>query len=171
MKNEALDLKEELIDLEANLRIACVQMRTKPFDAERHAMNALNIITKINELNSREGNPDADTGSGLHLAGVKPSFSASKQYLVDQNTFEFNHELLKERGWESETLKNHIFSWQEYYKYWHIQDGDGSGYEIKISLRQHENIALLYVNESWVGRALTFADAENVVNSIRTSCK
>jgi hypothetical protein len=93
-----------------------------------------------------------------------------KQYLINQDTAEYNHELLIECGWESEHEKNHIYSWEEYSKSWYIQDQDGSGYEVKISLRQHENYALLYVNGQWVGRALYLSDAELVVNAIKTAC-
>lgn len=94
----------------------------------------------------------------------------SKQYLVYQSTCEYNRALLEASGWESKTVKNNVYSIEEYYKSWHIQDMDGSPHEISVTLRQCENYCHTYVGNVWVGRSLTLTDAERIVKAIRKSC-
>jgi len=94
-----------------------------------------------------------------------------RSFIVDQNTCNFNIYMLEKAGWEAVTKKNHICDWTEYEKGWLIQDEDGSGYKVTISLRQHENIGLLYVNGKWVGRCLYIREAEKVVKAIKDGCR
>ena len=75
--------------------------------------------------------------------------------------------MLEKAGWVAVNKKNHIFDWIEYEMYWLIQDEDGSRYKVTISVRQHENIELLYVNEHWLGRCLYIREAEKVVNATK----
>lgn len=94
-----------------------------------------------------------------------------RNFIVNQSTCLFNENLLEAHGWESVKHENHIYDWYEYEKSWLIQDEDGSGYKVHVSLRQHENIALLYVNGQWVGRCVYLREAENVVKAIKRGCR
>lgn len=94
-----------------------------------------------------------------------------RSFIVNQDTCEFNIYMLDKVGWEAVAKKNHIYDWTEYEKDWLIQDEDGSGYKVTISLRQHENIGLLYVNGQWVGRCLYIREAERVVKAIKDGCR
>ena len=94
-----------------------------------------------------------------------------RSFIVNQNTCEFNIYMLEKAGWESVIKKNNIYDWTEYEKDWYIQDEDGSRYKVTISLRQHENIGLLYVNGQWVGRCLYIREAEMVVKAIKDGCR
>ena len=94
-----------------------------------------------------------------------------RSFIVNQDTCEFNIYMLEKVGWEAVAKKNHIYDWIEYEKDWSIQDEDGSRYKVTISLRQHENIGLLYVNGQWVGRCLYIREAEKVVKAIKDGCR
>lgn len=90
-----------------------------------------------------------------------------KSYILNQRTLDFNVNALEASGWEATQHKNHIFDWTEYEKKWAIQDEEGGAYHVTVSLRQHENIGLVYVNGQWVGRALYVAEANSIANSIK----
>ena len=102
---------------------------------------------------------------------IVANFYVGRSFIVNQNTCLFNVQILEECGWESKPYKNHLWEWCEYEKTWCIQDEDGSGYKVCVSLRQHENIALLYVNGQWVGRCLYLREAERVVKAIKLGCR
>lgn len=94
-----------------------------------------------------------------------------RSFIVNQNTCQFNVNLLESNGWEARKHENHIYDWIEYEKTWRIQDLDGSHYKIEVSLREHENIAFLYVGGAWVGRCLYLHEAEKVVTAIKVGCR
>ncbi|MFP4019109.1 MAG: hypothetical protein ACLFUH_07655 [Bacteroidales bacterium] len=97
--------------------------------------------------------------------------NVGRSFIVNQNTCDFNIYMLEKAGWKAVTKTNHIFDWIEYEKDWLIQDEDGSGYKVTISLRQHENVGLLYVNGQWVGRCLYIREAKKVVKAIKDGCR
>jgi len=83
---------------------------------------------------------------------------------------DYNHLQLEKSGWESETIKNNIYDWQEYYKEWFIQDMAGDRYKVKVSLRQNEDYCFIYVNSQWIGRVWRLTEAEQVVKAIKNHC-
>lgn len=102
---------------------------------------------------------------------IVANFYVGRSFIVNQNTCLFNVQLLEECGWESAPYMYGGNEIGEYEKQWSIQDEDGSRYKVTVSLRQHENIALLYVNGKWVGRCLYLREAERVVKAIKLGCR
>jgi len=95
------------------------------------------------------------------------------KFIINQETLEFNTRALENDGWTTKgsKIEKLNITGLEYQKTVIIQDAKGSHYHIDIWLRQHEHIALIFVNSEWVGRCLYIHEANNIVNAINKNCK
>lgn len=54
-----------------------------------------------------------------------------------------------------------------YGKSWSIKDLDGSDYKITCSIRQYEDSCFVFINNVWLGSAITINKIEKIVKTIK----
>lgn len=96
---------------------------------------------------------------------------ARRNYIIDQNTCQFRAAALLSAGWEDYSYTWGRANYVGYRKRWHIQNEEGGAHWIEVALREHENIALVYVNNQWVGRALTINEADAIAKALKKNAK
>mgnify|MGYP000057657205 FL=1 len=92
-------------------------------------------------------------------------------FIVNQNTGKFRHAVLLRRGWNASTYRFNGGTFKGYEKTWTVPEADGSGVPITVALKEHENIACVYVCDRFVGRALHIREAEAIVKAIKNNAQ
>lgn len=82
------------------------------------------------------------------------------------NVLGFDILALEKNGWELIPTRFPITDEPVYRKQKIIKDLDGANYYLNICLRQHEDIAFIYVNNEWMGRVSTIEQANAIAKAI-----